>query len=873
MNVRICLDNTVYQAKPTKKQTSIINNKIASNEVEKDVSELSKYVGEYGHTWTPATFYNNKRSNDNFKCQQLFALDFDSGIAYKEIIERAQKYHIPITFIYETFSSINENRFRVVFMHYSIIDNNILAKYIQIALMAVFNECDRACKDISRMYYGGKKLLYVNDDSCFDFNDLTMSYVEFLKDKYGKKHYTKYIKSLAEETGVLLINGFPYITLTGDDNQNNNGDLDTFPIEQKPIIIRSVTKSPNAYYRIYFDRTKEKSFTTNKKIINISTGRRTLIRNFNWDSLYHKCELYQDFVEGHEWFYHPQLFGIATNLVQIAGGEKKFLEILYSGKNKDYPSYKEKDWTFYLNYFEKANYKAASCKSFCPYCDDCIHGKNMIDHSKIKRNEIIKIKQEKYVSIHEAEKCLERNFLDAQVAEDNLIHLIKAQTGLGKSTTYLKYLNNSDKPYIIAVPTNDLKNEILAKALSKGYNVIATPSLPEELPQNIKEKIDALYNIGASKNVIKVIKKIAKEENIQELIDYIDDLKSSYDFNGHIITTHARLLTFPPKMLDRYNIIIDEDIIRNLLKNEHVKIRDLNFILKSKTVAQAIKDRISDIICNQVNNTYKRVTPVTESFIQKDIEQMIGKNISSNVIDFLNAEVIYKCIKNECKLDDENVIYYLVRKRLPNKKVIIMSATADEELYYMHFGKDRVKVYNCSKAKYEGKLCQYYEKTCSRAFLSENEHYKKVIVDLTKQMNTITFKSYKSCFNITNELHFGNTEGHNSLEGKDIAIVGTPHLNELVYKMYGTALGINVNDEKLTYQQIENKNYKFWFMTYKNPVMRKIQLWLIESELEQCVGRARILRNNCNVFLFSNFPLEQADFIRYEKEDKSKIKK
>lgn len=49
-------------------------------------------------------------------------------------------------------------------------------------------------------------------------------------------------------------------------------------------------------------------------------------------------------------------------------------------------------------------------------------------------------------------------------------------------------------------------------------------------------------------------------------------------------------------------------------------------------------------------------------------------------------------------------------------------------------------------------------------------------------------------------------------------------------------------------------------MAYDNEDLRDIQLWLIESELQQAIGRARLLRNNCSVFLFSNYPIEQAEF-------------
>ena len=41
---------------------------------------------------------------------------------------------------------------------------------------------------------------------------------------------------------------------------------------------------------------------------------------------------------------------------------------------------------------------------------------------------------------------------------------------------------------------------------------------------------------------------------------------------------------------------------------------------------------------------------------------------------------------------------------------------------------------------------------------------------------------------------------------------------------------------------------------------RRIQLWILSSYLEQAVGRARLLRENCIVTVFSGFPVEQAEF-------------
>ena len=58
---------------------------------------------------------------------------------------------------------------------------------------------------------------------------------------------------------------------------------------------------------------------------------------------------------------------------------------------------------------------------------------------------------------------------------------------------------------------------------------------------------------------------------------------------------------------------------------------------------------------------------------------------------------------------------------------------------------------------------------------------------------------------------------------------------------------------------MQYKGYDFVIMTYKQELLQKVQLYSIESELEQCIGRARLLRQDCTVYLFSAFPCEQAE--------------
>ncbi len=74
-------------------------------------------------------------------------------------------------------------------------------------------------------------------------------------------------------------------------------------------------------------------------------------------------------------------------------------------------------------------------------------------------------------------------------------------------------------------------------------------------------------------------------------------------------------------------------------------------------------------------------------------------------------------------------------------------------------------------------------------------------------------------------------------------------------------LGVDANrkeDFRPHRQRIEYNGYSFLYTTYKNELLREIQAYSISSELEQAIGRARLLREDCTVFLFSSFPCEQA---------------
>ena len=148
------------------------------------------------------------------------------------------------------------------------------------------------------------------------------------------------------------------------------------------------------------------------------------------------------------------------------------------------------------------------------------------------------------------------------------------------------------------------------------------------------------------------------------------------------------------------------------------------------------------------------------------------------------------------------------------------------------------------------------------------------------KLDIITFKMFEGleeagCLNSAG-IHFGNSTGVNSLSGKDLAIIGTPYKADEYYKLLACYLGENVNgkgDKRPALRRVEYQGNSFLITTYRSPLLKEIQLHAIGSELEQCVGRARLLRNDCMVYVFSAFPCEQAGIHMGEYMDRREFRK
>ena len=92
------------------------------------VRKLAEKIGADGHTFCPATFKNGIRKKENFEQQQFFALDFDNKdqnkkVTFEEIKNRSDLYEMPVLFAYDTLSSKEHDKFKVVFLNDAAVSN------------------------------------------------------------------------------------------------------------------------------------------------------------------------------------------------------------------------------------------------------------------------------------------------------------------------------------------------------------------------------------------------------------------------------------------------------------------------------------------------------------------------------------------------------------------------------------------------------------------------------------------------------------------------------------------------------------------------------------------------------------------------------
>ncbi len=414
-------------------------------------------------------------------------------------------------------------------------------------------------------------------------------------------------------------------------------------------------------------------------------------------------------------------------------------------------------------------------------------------------------------------------------------------------------MRESDQKFIIAVPTNDLKDEVLRRIHDAGIEAVSTPALPDDISEEEKAQLEACYRKGDPFRYRNIMKKLEKKyESIRE---FKKKLGQTMNYSGNIVTTHFRLIyQFQFRILQQHTIIIDEDIIQTLFHTDSVSISKIDYLLRQSTYIKKhkkIKDRLK-YFKKSKPNVYKnnnRIPPLDIRDIYKQLSA--DENIDFNVECFLNAKSI---------VADENTIHYAWLKQLPMQKIIILSATADHKVYAGFFKNRHIEKFKIKDVLYMGKVIQNTEHSFSRRWIADNADKFKEIREQYKGCYEICFKKYED--DNTN-LHYGNTQGKDGYSDKNLLILGTPFPSDRVCRLMAAVMDHDVdiiNKDTINFREVIYDRYKFYFSTFEDDLLKEIHIYHIVSELEQAIGRARLLNNDNTVYVYSSFPAKQATF-------------
>ena len=852
MKVKVSIDGAGYSRKPVQGEIVKINQRIANNSRELDVKEIADMVGNKGHTFCPAVFSKGKRRKENFLQMQLFGLDFDTGVSFEQVKGIAKEYGLSIAFAYQTFSSTKDNpRFRIVFVHDVPVTDSHAAEIMLKMLLMIFPNADRSCKDVSRMFFGGKGLVTEINEEAINIVHLSREFHRKIFEQ-EPKNYSRSIRQFAKDNHIVCENNVLQIMCISA--------LDEFDgkIDSDPYRYRSNTVFPSNEPKYMIDTGYQNNTCKEKQ--------KLILCKISKSDIKDKCQLYQDF-KTLPYIHHNYRFLLLLNLLHIEGGVKLFHSII---QEKGYDKVK---WRFYAKYAKDNHYKPQSCEGNCPYADECNHEKNMLLTVKGKDRMIRLDEKEEYIPFDEVYQhvctCLEHAI---KRSGDEMV-ILPAQTAIGKTEAYCNLIRDHPEQYfIVAVPTNRLKHEIYQRLKEKGVKAKKTLSLYDrEHVKELKDKLDAYFQWGLERDVVKLLRNYIKENKEAKESDVISEvsfceayIKQTEELaeSKVIVTTHARLIRFSTEIMQKYCVIIDEDILSTFFKNIcSVSMKTVEKVSSYPHCPRHLKDKLS-LVQTLNEGEYMRLDAdiLADGLSEAELREL---NIDDNVNSFTNATVCYK------RGDD---LYYFYPSTLPESKLIVLSATVDAELYRKYF-KRNIIVCAYKKAKYRGKLIQMSAYSMSRQCMQDNkEKLNTYLQSLQEKYQIITFMKYEKEFSSLG-LHFGNAEGVDALSGKNVLVVGTPHLDEMVYRLIGCHLGMEVEQEVLAVRKVRYNGYEFSFMTYKGEALRELQFYFIRKELEQCIGRARILRKDCKVLVLSNFPCEQAELHQedYLKDIKEKI--
>lgn len=105
------------------------------------------------------------------------------------------------------------------------------------------------------------------------------------------------------------------------------------------------------------------------------------------------------------------------------------------------------------------------------------------------------------------------------------------------------------------------------------------------------------------------------------------------------------------------------------------------------------------------------------------------------------------------------------------------------------------------------------------------------------------------------DMYFRNTEGKDTLNGRNLLILGKPCPPTCSVMSLALSAGYQPTSTALENHRIRRQGYELNIYSFTDKMLHKLLLWRIDSETTQCIGRARLVWNDCEV-LVAGLPVE-----------------
>ncbi len=807
------INNTKFNKKPLKSDITRISGYFsAQNETLQTLSEKLST----GQTFCPAVFKDNKRENKSFLSQQIFGLDFDSGIKAQTVIEKLKSYSINVNLLYNTFSHTPaQPKFRLCILFEDVIQDKEMRDYIQKGLMSITGEADPSTKDSARMFFGS--------------NNCTV--------------YSGAPNRLADILPAL------HSYLTAGVHRNTERTVsDKF----KKIVQKGA--------RLY-SYNKDELICTKKQ-------------HYNFENACKTSKVLNDFSNGVHLKY-AQLRVLCTNFAYIKGGLKWVNEKMINAGN-----YKDEDFALLnivkrygylpenvLNFEpELANYHNTLLT---------IDGVNReivnVDPSQNTKQPLTTVRANFRTEIN---KIFNSEFLIDTGVDVSKFNIIRASVGIGKTESIINEIAENilkNKNILLAVPSHKLKNELAKRIEERGLKVDVTPEPPEFTDETINKHYKFLNSIGDTVKAYNLINRIANGkqfapyEDKMSAISYIEKIKNAYYSGNIVITTHRRAMLTPDAFRNKKHIVFDEDPFKELLPISFIKRSQVQRIITAFQYNMfEDKEPQDQVLRNDVASILAYLDSLTHGIIEprKDIIFTDFDGLQNKLSDIDGGEKVLEFLTGDFHLryfdKDDTERFYSVKKHeiKTEKSVTIVSATVDPYIY-SKIAPDGNFI-DLGIAENKGKVIQHTKKQYSRAQLRKGG-FEQPDEDET---TVITFKEFKPVLkNAHHEIHFGNTTGFDELKGVNVDVIGTPTQNPILVFLYAKALGIDVSLKKQQkeFRQCILSGHAFHFFTFIDDELAQLDMRLIQMELEQAIGRSRTTITEAIVNVYSSLPTPITD--------------